>query len=528
VKPARLKSWLIASVIANVFGLAAGAWLWTGRHDGDDAEYERRLRQERREVLATRPVERADVVLLGDSLTERGQWAEWMSAERVVNRGVAGERTDQVAERVPDIASLNPRVLFVLAGTNDLAQGRSIDQIAASYQSLLTALRDHLPTARIVVTSVPPIRNEPRRRPWGADVVALNLRLSALAEENHLEVLDLHATLVEEQSGELCKACTLDGVHLTGEGYRRWLDAMTPFRAPELPDSASSDVAPGLWGVPALDALWDLPGIDGNALIWEVGAFERSLTAATSADLLKRLGAAAKADFGALSPAARAVAQNDLWGLLQRLRGTSAGGALELESALETLILRLAPDDKWLAARSSEDIPAHAARLLPAEDGWHEMDTEHAVLSHERAFGLRRVFRLLSRGTDGHALLSQLVALDARGAPHLTNIVGEIEQLRMSGGRAAEARVWELDRQALRKRGVHASLHEAERISHIPGRGATSFLLELEAPETVASLPCLRCHDDPNAFSLPIPPVANNLSERRARLLAQATLRPAK
>jgi len=528
VKRRQLKSWLIASVVVNIVGLGAGLWKVANRGDDYESAREERLRQERHGVLAARPMPQADVVLLGDSLTERGEWAEWLPTERVVNRGVAGELTDQIAERVPDLAALRPRVVFVLAGSNDLAQGRSLDQIETSYRSLLDALRDTLPDARIVVTSVPPTRNEIRMRAWGANVVALNARLRALAEQEHLELLDIHAKLVEEPSGELCKACTLDGVHLTGEGYRRGLDAMTSSRALDPPATTPTDCAPGLWGVPALDSLWEVRGVGGGPLVWEVGAFEASLTTATTATLLKAIQAATEADLGTLPPAARIVAQNDLWGLLQRLRGTSAGGALELEAALEALILHLAPDEQSAASLFNQDMPPHAARLLPTEDGWQEMDTEHAVLSHERAFGLRRLFRLFSRGKDGHALMSQLVALDARGKPHLTSIVGEIEQLRMSDGRAAEAHVWELDRRALRCRGVDASLHEADRITHIPGRGATSFLLELDAPETVVSLPCLRCHDDPDPFSLPIPPVANSLSERRTKLLAQASLRSPK
>lgn len=528
---ARLKSLLVASLAFNLLAVSAALWLWAKRHGSDDEAYERRLREERRGVLAAHPAGPTDVVMLGDSLTERGAWSEWMANRRVANRGVAGERTEQVAERIGDVAALSPREVFVLAGTNDLAQGRSVDHIVGSYESLLRELRDALPEARIVVTSVPPTRDEPRARPWGAHVNALNSRLRALAEERGLEYLDLHATLTDS-SGELCKACTLDGVHLTGEGYRRWmraLDALAPpAPAASVDDATAERCAPERWAVPALDALWSVQSARGEPLVWEVTELERSLTGDATATLAERARDAARADVSSLRPAARIAAQNDLWGLLQRIRKTSAGGAPELEKALESIIMHLAPDAKSLDALSGDELPAHVGRLMPKADGWQEMDTEHAVLGHERAYGLRRLFRLLSRGDDGHALVSQLVALDASGKPHLTRIVGEIEQLGLTEGKVTEAHVWELDRRALRCRGVEQSLHEATRIRHIPGLGASSFLLELDEPEAVASLPCLRCHDDPNPFSLPIEAKGRSISERRAKLLAQASLAPAK
>src|SRR5215470_4664517 len=66
-------------------------------------------------ALAADPVTHRDVVVVGDSLTERGEWWELLDRP-VANRGVAGDTVEAVRARLDDIAALDPRVVFVLVG----------------------------------------------------------------------------------------------------------------------------------------------------------------------------------------------------------------------------------------------------------------------------------------------------------------------------------------------------------------------------------------------------------------------------
>jgi lysophospholipase L1-like esterase len=170
----------------------------------------------------------ADVVMLGDSLTDGAEWQEMFAQPRIVNRGIDGDTTDGVLERVADVLALRPQVVFVMIGINDFAEaGRSVDAVFASYRAIVAALVKG--GARVVVQSTLPcheakaawkscrLLNEPIRQ--------LNARLATLAS-NDVVYLDLAALL--GAGGELRGEFTIDGVHLNGDGYRRWRDAIAP------------------------------------------------------------------------------------------------------------------------------------------------------------------------------------------------------------------------------------------------------------------------------------------------------------
>lgn len=142
----------------------------------------------------------ADVVLLGDSLTDHGRWSELLPG-RVANRGIGRDTVDMVAaraDRLPD----GP--VFVMVGVNDLSLGRSVADVVASYEVLLDRLGDR----RVIVQSVLGPANLP--------VPELNEALSKLSARRGLEFLDLTPLL-----GYPLRP-TYDGIHLTAEGYRLW------------------------------------------------------------------------------------------------------------------------------------------------------------------------------------------------------------------------------------------------------------------------------------------------------------------
>src|SRR4051812_7322100 len=100
-----------------------------------------------------------DVVFLGDSLTERGEWWELLDRP-VANRGISGDTVAGVRARLDDIVALSPRVLFVLIRVNDLLSGTPPEALAVRHTALVVELRRRLPRTRIVVESLLPIRED--------------------------------------------------------------------------------------------------------------------------------------------------------------------------------------------------------------------------------------------------------------------------------------------------------------------------------------------------------------------------------
>lgn len=171
----------------------------------------------------------ADVVMLGDSLTDGAEWQEMFAQPRIVNRGIDGDTTDGLLERLADVLALRPQVVFVMIGINDLAEGgRSVDAVFSTYRAIVAALVKG--GARVVVQSTLPCHEA--KAAWkscqalNGPIRQLNARLATLAS-NDVVYLDLASVL--GAGGQLRGEFTVDGVHLNGDGYRRWRDAIAPF-----------------------------------------------------------------------------------------------------------------------------------------------------------------------------------------------------------------------------------------------------------------------------------------------------------
>jgi len=184
------------------------------------------------------------LVLVGDSLTQGGDWAAWLPGEDVVNLGVAGDTTDDVVARLTDVIEAGPAVVALLVGTNDLAWRRSVEHVVRNVETILVTLRKELPEARILVQSV-----MPRGHEFADQIRDINRHLWQFAPTVHAAWLDLWPAMALED-GELNPAYTDDRLHLNAEGYRVWVSELIPGleRARQLPPNSRAIQLPDLGG----------------------------------------------------------------------------------------------------------------------------------------------------------------------------------------------------------------------------------------------------------------------------------------
>jgi lysophospholipase L1-like esterase len=179
--------------------------------------------RERVEFLTGLPVHAEAVVMLGDSLTQRGEWGEWFPGCRVVNRGINGDTVPGAEVRVADYLAAHPRKLFIMLGTNDLSLGDSVDTIAGNYARLLKKIRDTSPSTLIYVQAVFPCAEVSP-----SNIASLNERLARIAGEAGATFVDT-STPFRADGGHSDAAFFLpDGVHLSPEGYRLWRIILDP------------------------------------------------------------------------------------------------------------------------------------------------------------------------------------------------------------------------------------------------------------------------------------------------------------
>lgn len=168
----------------------------------------------------------AEIVMIGDSLTDAAEWAEMFPDQDIANRGIDSDTTDGVLARIDDIVAARPRQAFVMIGINDFADGRrDVDAVFANYRAIVSRLRQA--GVRVVVQSTLPC-NEAKAA-WkscasiNGKIARLNARLSSLASTG-VVFIDLRPLLAPD--GNLKSDLTYDGVHLNGDGYRLWKQAI--------------------------------------------------------------------------------------------------------------------------------------------------------------------------------------------------------------------------------------------------------------------------------------------------------------
>jgi acyl-CoA thioesterase I len=165
------------------------------------------------------------VVFFGDSITElwRRYDADFFTGG-TVNRGISGQTTAQMMVRFHhDVVALRPRVVHILAGTNDLAGNTgptSLAWIEANIRGMVELARAH--RIAVVLAAVPPatwFNWRPSIRPAG-QIKALNARIEAYARSADLVFVD-YGRALGDGGGGIKPALTTDGVHPNAAGYAR-------------------------------------------------------------------------------------------------------------------------------------------------------------------------------------------------------------------------------------------------------------------------------------------------------------------
>lgn len=171
------------------------------------------------------------VAFMGDSITDG--WGKrygkfFPNQTTYLNRGISGQTTPQMLLRFrPDILAHKPKVVVILAGTNDIAGNTgpmTLEEIEGNLQSMAELAKVN--GIQVVLASVMPvcdyIRPQTERRPMDK-IKALNAWIKDYAAKNKHTYLDYFTPMLDEQ-GMFKKELTYDGLHPNDAGY----DVMLP------------------------------------------------------------------------------------------------------------------------------------------------------------------------------------------------------------------------------------------------------------------------------------------------------------
>lgn len=185
---------------------------------------------QRRSLFDVLPLHSSDIVFLGNSITDGCEWAELFQNRHVKNRGISGDRSGWLLDRLDSILAAHPKKLFLMIGTNDLAAGVSPDEIVRNVARLIDRFQSESKWTKIYVQSILPVNGvdftKYRNHYEHAHlIVPTNKKLEALCDEKGVTYLNVWGALADHE-GKLDKRYTNDGLHLTGQGYLVWRDAI--------------------------------------------------------------------------------------------------------------------------------------------------------------------------------------------------------------------------------------------------------------------------------------------------------------
>jgi lysophospholipase L1-like esterase len=165
------------------------------------------------------------VVFMGDSITDGWgrKYGKFFPEKPYMNRGISGQTTPQMLIRFrPDVIALRPKVVVILAGTNDIAGNTGPTTLEAIEDNL--ASMSELARAsgiRVVLASLLPvcdyIKPQTPRRP-NEKIVALNAWMKDYAARNGFIYLDYYSAALDDNK-MLKQDLTYDGLHPNDSGY---------------------------------------------------------------------------------------------------------------------------------------------------------------------------------------------------------------------------------------------------------------------------------------------------------------------
>lgn len=173
-----------------------------------------------------------DIILLGNSITNGGEWSELFGNTNVKNRGISGDICLGVYDRLDAITAKQPAKIFLLIGINDIGRGTAPDSVVMGIDRIIEKIQSQLPKTSIYLQSILPVNEsfgmfDGHTKHW-KEIKPLNTKLEALAKTKNIAYIDLYSEFVEPGTDKLNPLYTNDGLHLLGEGYMKWVEILTP------------------------------------------------------------------------------------------------------------------------------------------------------------------------------------------------------------------------------------------------------------------------------------------------------------
>lgn len=167
-------------------------------------------------------------ILLGDSITDFFNWYELFydysksTDQAVYNRGISGDTTDRLLERLEDnVLSIKPKNIVLLIGTNDIGRGLPLSMSLNNVEQIIKTSKDRCPDVNFILEAVYPINENMRDRfekRSNNKINEMNKEYIKLCKKYDCVWVDFTDNLKDE-NGNLKEEFTYDGLHINALAY---------------------------------------------------------------------------------------------------------------------------------------------------------------------------------------------------------------------------------------------------------------------------------------------------------------------
>lgn len=172
------------------------------------------------------PKSKKDIIFLGNSITAGADWAKLLDLPQAKNRGISGDITFGVLERLQDVIDGKPAKIFILIGINDISRNIPDSVILRNYKTMIARIRKGSKKTKIYFNTLLPVNAafEKFKKHDGKNehILWLNDEIRKFEAKNVI-VIDLYPNFID-QNKQLRAELTKDGLHLLPAGYQIWAD----------------------------------------------------------------------------------------------------------------------------------------------------------------------------------------------------------------------------------------------------------------------------------------------------------------
>ena len=221
----------VVILLITAFGAVYGVYGWAFITTQPVKEYKAEMY-----AKVSKDAPKGGVVFLGDSLTEMYDLSEHYPDLKVYNRGISGDTTDHMLERLEsNVIALSPDVVVFLGGCNDIRHGVPISDVIENISQILGALKIRLPDTPVIVQSLYPINTNSsgifKNTPGQATAEKLqdaNEQIAALCEQNGVTFVDMFSVFADDSGNIKLEYVLPDGLHLKPASYNLVTAKLTP------------------------------------------------------------------------------------------------------------------------------------------------------------------------------------------------------------------------------------------------------------------------------------------------------------